>query len=123
MTVVAITTAAIGTKLATGADTKITGLTVTQPSATADQNTPLTLMDAATAPAGPPYSFVRTLLNVALNSMGFLFGVKPTGPSMAPGLTAPTWPQGIVTGNIPFTAGVYVASCPTGVTYSLTTAP
>jgi|SRR5215467_3811815 len=122
MTVVSVTTASIGTKLATAADTKITGLTVTQPVAGTDWSTPLTLVDAAAAPTGTT-GFIRTLLNVAMSSMGFLFGVKPTGPSMAPGLTAPTWPQGIVTGSIPFTAGVFVASCPAGMTFSLTTAP
>ena|SRR5215472_1310176 len=122
MTVVAITAASVGTKLATAADTKITGLTIAQPTATTDNNTPLTLLDAAAAPTGTS-AFLRTLFNVALNSMGFLFAYKPTGPSMAPGLTAPTWPQGLVTGNIPFTNGVYVASCPAGATFSLTTAP
>jgi hypothetical protein len=122
MTVISVTTANIGTKLATAADTKITGLTVTQPSATADLSTPLTLVDAAAAPAAP-VGFFRTLYSAALPVLTFLFGVKPTGPSMAPGLTAPTWPQAIVTGSISFTAGVFVASCPAGVTFSLTTAP
>jgi hypothetical protein len=122
MTVVAVTSASVGTKLATASDTKITGLTITQPSATADMNTPLTLVDAAAAPAAP-VGFFRTIFSAALPALTFLFGIKPTGPSIAPGLTAPTWPQGIVTGSIPFTAGVFVASCPAGVTFSLTTAP
>jgi hypothetical protein len=122
MTVLSITTASVGTKLATVSDTKITGLTVTQPSATADLSTPLTLVDAAAAPAAP-VGFFRTLFSAALPALTFLFGIKPTGPSLAPGLTPPTWPQGIVTGNIPFTNGVFVQSCPAGVTFSLTTAP
>lgn|SRR5262245_26539725 len=122
MTVVSVTTAQVGTKLATGADTKITGLTVTQPSATADLSTPFTLVDAAAAPTGTT-GFIRTLYSAVLPALMFVFGVKPTGPSMAPGLTAPTWPQAIFTGNAPFTSGVYVQSCPAGVTFSLTTAP
>jgi len=122
MTVVSVTTASIGTKLATAADTKITGLTVTQPVAGTDWSTPLTLIDAAAAPAAP-VGFFRTLFNAAMPALTFLFGIKPTGPSMAPGLTAPTWPQGVVTGSIPFTAGVFVLSCPAGLTFSLTTAP
>jgi hypothetical protein len=122
MTVVPITSASVGTKLATVADTKITGLTMTQPSPMADLLTPLTLVDAAAAPTAtsPPPS---TLYSALLSALTFLFGVKPIGPSMAPGLTAPTWPGSIITGNIPFTNGVFVQSCPAGVTFSLTTGP
>jgi hypothetical protein len=121
MTVVSVTTASIGTKLATAADTKITGLTVTQPSATADINTPLTFVDAAAAPTGTT-GFVRTLYNASLYALSFVFWFKP-GTTLSPGLTAPTWPQAIVTGSIPFTNGVFVTSCPAGATFSLTTAP
>jgi hypothetical protein len=122
MTVISVTTANVGTKLATAADTKITGLTMTQPSATADLSTPLTLVDAAAAPTSTS-GFARILLSAAQSALMFVFGVKPTGPSMAPGLTAPTWPAALVTGNIPFTSGVFVQSCPAGATFSLTTAP
>ena len=121
MTVIPVTTASIGTKLATVADTKITGLTVTQPSATADMNTPLTFIDAAAAPVAP-VGFFRTLFNASLTALSFIFWYKP-GTSLSPGLTAPAWPQAIVTGSIPFTNGVFVTSCPAGVTFSLTTAP
>jgi len=123
MTVVAVTSANVGTKLATGADTKITGLTLAQPTASSDVNTPLTLLDAAAAPTAST-GWLKTLFSASLSTLSFVFGVKPTGPSMAPGLTAPAWPAGLVgVGPIPFTAGVYVASCPTGATFSLTTAP
>jgi hypothetical protein len=121
MTVVAITSASVGTKLATGADTHLVGLTITQPSSTADLLTPLTLVDAAGAPTAP-VGFFRTLYSAPLLALSFLFGVKPTGPSMAPGLTPPAWPQSLFSAlNIPFTNGVYVQSCPAGVTFSLTT--
>jgi hypothetical protein len=123
LTVISVTSANVGTKLATGADTKITGITITQPPANADQQTPLTLLDLAAAPAGPTYSFARTLFNAALSAFGFLYAYKPVGPSMAPGLTNPSWPQAFLTGNIPFTNGIYVASCPAGVTFSITTGP
>ena len=122
MTVISVTTASIGTKLATVADTKITGLTVTQPTSTSDMTTPLTLIDAAAAPAAP-VGFIRTLFNASMLAMTFVFGIKPNGPSMAPGLTAPTWPASVFSGNIPFTNGVFVTSCPAGMTYSLTTSP
>jgi hypothetical protein len=121
MTVVSITTASIGTKLATVADTKITGLTMTQPLATADVSTPLTLVDAAAAPTAP-VGFIKTLFSAGLATLAFVFGYKP-GVSLSPGLTAPSWPQAILTGSIPFTNGVFVQSCPAGVTFSLTTAP
>ena len=121
MTVISVTTASIGTKLATVADTKITGLTVAQPTSATDMATPLTFIDAAAAPAAP-VGFFRTLFNASLATMSFIFGYKP-GVSLSPGLTAPTWPQAILTGSIPFTNGVFVTSCPAGATFSLTTAP
>ena len=122
LTVLSITSAAIGTKLATLTDAHITGLTVTQPTAAADINTPLTLVDAAAAPTGtsnPPH----VLYSASLTALTFLFGIKPNGPTLAPGLTPPTWPQGVITGSIPFANGVFVQNCPAGVTFSLTTGP
>ena len=121
MTVISVTTASIGTKLATVADTKITGLTVAQPTSATDMTTPLTFIDAAAAPAAP-VGFFRTLFNASLTALSFIFWYKP-GTSLSPGLTAPTWPMGVVTGSIPFTNGVFVTSCPAGATFSLTTAP
>ena len=122
MTVLSITTASIGTKLATLTDTKITGLTITQPTAVSDSTPPLTLVDAAAAPTAtslPPHVLYSALLGV----LTFLFGIKPNAPTLAPGLTPPTWPMSLVTGNIPFTNGVFVQNCPAGVTFSLTTSP
>jgi len=123
MTVVSVTSASVGTKLATAADTKITGITMTQPAAAAnaDMNTPLTLLDAAAAPTQP--GPVRTLFSAAQAALAFVFGVKPTAPSMAPGLTAPTWPAAITPYSMTFANGVWVASCPAGITFSVTTAP
>ena len=120
MTVISVATASIGTKLATVADTKITGLTVAQPTSATDMTTPLTFIDAAAAPAAP-VGFFRTLYNASIAAMS-VFGYKP-GVTLSPGLTAPTWPMGVVTGSIPFTNGVFVTSCPAGATFSLTTAP
>ena len=121
MTVISVTTASIGTKLATVADTKITGLTVAQPTSATDMTTPLTFTDAAAAPTGTT-GFIRTLYNASVAAMS-LFGYKP-GVSLSPGLTAPAWPLAAITnGNIPFINGVFVTSCPAGVTFSLTTAP
>ena len=119
MTVIAITSASVGTKLATGTDTHIIGLTLAQPGpTTTDLSTPLSLVDAAAASANP----LHTLWSASLIALSFVFGVKPNGPSMAPGLTAPSWPMALITGaNIPFTNGVFVTSCPANATFTLTT--
>lgn len=119
MTVSSVTSASAGTKLSTGADTKVTGITMTQPSSTADLYTSLTLVDAAVTPIG---SF-RALYNAYLLALSFVFGNKPSGPSVAPGLTAPTWPQTISSYPLVFSSGLFVLSCPSGVTFSITTAP
>ena len=118
MTVVAVTSANVGTKLATAADTKITGMTITQPTASADLLTPFTLIDSAAAPTGA----YRTLYSAVHAAMAFIFGYKP-GVSLSPGLTAPTWPQTIDSYPISFTNGVFVLSCPVGITVSVTTGP
>ena len=120
MTVLAVTSASVGTKLATLTDTKITGLTVIQPTSATDMTTPLTFIDAAAAPAAP-VGFFRTLYNASIAAMS-VFGYKP-GVTLSPGLTAPTWPMSIFSGNIPFTNGVFVTNCPAGATFSLTTSP
>jgi hypothetical protein len=122
MTTSAIASAQAGTKLATSTDTKITGLTMALPTSMVDDRTQLCLVDAANAAAlANP---VRTLFAADLVTLGaFSFGLKQLGPTSAPGITAPTWPMGLIGGtqNIGFTNGVFVKSCPTGVSFSLTT--
>ena len=123
MTALVVTSASVGTKLATVADTKIVGLTVATPSSMADALTPLALVDAATAPTGP----VHALYSADLTALvGAIFGYKAgTGSvSAPPGVTAPTSPFNLglsATASIPFTSGVWVKSCPTGVTFNVTT--
>lgn len=123
MTVIAVTSASAGTKLATASDVKITGLTIAAPTSLADDATQLCLVDAATAAdlANP----VRTLYAADFDSLvPSIYAVKPNGPSMAPGLTAPTFPMNLVSNAaIAFSKGIYVKSCPTGVSFSLTTGP
>jgi hypothetical protein len=85
-----------------------------------DDNTQLCLVDAATAAdlANP----VRTLFAADFDALAFVWGFKSVGPSPPPGITAPTWPMTLfVSQNITFSKGVFVKSCPTGVSFSLTT--
>jgi|SRR5215469_12814437 len=120
MTVTAVTSASVGTKLATGADTKITGLTLATPTAGFDAKTPLTLVDAAAAPTPtslPPHALFSADMS-SLIPQAFAF--KPGGPSAAPGITAPASPYQLG-GAGSFTNGVFVQSCPAGATFSLTT--
>ena len=121
MTALVVTSASVGTKLATVADTKIVGLTVVTPTSMSDALTPLTLVDAATAPTGP----VHTLYSSDMTGIGpTVYAFKPGGPSAAPGITAPTSPFNLglsATASIPFSSGVWVKSCPTGITFNVTT--
>jgi len=119
MTVTAVTSASVGTKLATTTDTKITGLTIATPSSMADARTPLVLVDAAAAPtatSSPP----KALYAADLNTLApIIFAYRP-GPSAPPGVTAPTSPWNLGGGGN-FTNGVFVVSCPANATFSLTT--
>lgn len=115
-----VNAAAVGTALATGAGT-ITAFTMAQPtSASTDDSTPLTLVDAAAAPTGtssPP----RTLFSASLRTLAFVYEPRP-GVALTPGTTAPTWPKTIVpAGTIPsFTNGCFVQSCPANMTFTVT---
>src|SRR5262245_32539250 len=120
MTVTAVTSASAGTKLATAADTKITGLTMAVPTSMADDDTQLCLVDAAAAPTATSFP-PRTIFAADLSTLAFAFGFKQLGP-LAQGGTPPAWPMDLIkTASIPFTNGVYVKSCPPGVSFSLTT--
>jgi hypothetical protein len=120
MTVVAVGSAQTGTKLATASDTKITGMTLAIPTSLNDR-TPLQLVDAAAVA-----DFTGTVFTLYSNDLiglaAQVYDYKPNGPSAAPGLTAPVFPRAVISSaNISFSKGVFVKSCPTGVSFSLTT--
>jgi hypothetical protein len=121
MTVIAVTSANVGTKLATAADTKITGITMPLPTSVTDP-TPLVLIDAAAAPTGtvpvPPVLYSANLLNL----LDMITPLIP-GVPLTPGITAPVSPFSLGAMAAHFTAGVYVQSCPAGATFNVTTAP
>lgn len=113
-----VTSASVGTALATGAGT-ISAFTFTQPtSASVDDSTPLTLVDAAAATPGlvaPP----RTLFSASLRALACMNEPRP-GVGLTPGTTAPTWPKSVSSIAIPFSNGCFVQSCPANTTFTVT---
>ena len=122
MTTVTVDSTKVGTKLATGADVKITGLTLAQPTSFNDDRTQLCLVDAAAAPT-PTSLPPRTLYAVDLTTLAAMNWYTP-GITMAPGITGPTgkWPADLK-GVGSFSNGVFVKSCPAGTSFTLTTGP
>jgi hypothetical protein len=109
--------AAVGTALVAAAGT-ITGLTLTQPTATSDMTTPVILLDQAAAPASAAAAALppRTL---------FASPVANLLPDVTPGIpwpgtmTGPAWPLTLGL-KASFTKGIFVASCPANVTLTIT---
>jgi hypothetical protein len=114
-----VTSASVGTALATGAGS-ITAFTMTQPTpASVDDSTPLTLVDATAAmiAAGAPFF---TLFSASLRALACLYEPRP-GVALTPGDTAPTWPKSVMGATaIPFVNGCYVLSCPANMTFTVT---
>lgn len=114
-----INSAAVGTTPVVGAG--ILGpITVAQWTNTAtDLNTPMTLLDSN----GPPAAGAspKVLFSASLIALACLFEPRPLVP-LTPSLVAPTWPKTVYPAlpTIPFTNGIYVASCPANVTFTAT---
>ena len=104
-----VNSAAVGTNIATGAGTIATITLAALPTST--DKTPLVLLDTTAAVGVGPTLFAADLQTL----MSYLVEPRP-GVALTPGTTAPTWPK-TVGSNITFTTGVYVKSCPTGVTF------
>ena len=108
-----VNNAAVGTSLVTGAGT-MTALTVAAvPTiAAADKDNPVRITDG---PGG------RTLFAGSLAALMFLFEPRP-GVALTPGTTAPTFPRSLwpVSGSQAFANGLYVASCPAGISLTAT---
>ena len=56
----------------------------------------------------------RTLFSANELALIFLFEPRP-GVALTPGTTAPTFPRNFFSGSQAFANGLYVASCPTGI--------
>jgi hypothetical protein len=89
-----------------------------QPGATAiDMYTPLTLLDLAAAPvAGVP---PKVIWSGCLAALEYMFEPKPNIP-LTPSLTATAWPRSVTPLQMAFATGLYVASCPANVTFTVT---
>jgi hypothetical protein len=116
-----VTSASVGTALTVGAGS-ITAFTMTQPtSASVDMSTPLTLVDAGAAPAGPTPP-PHTIFSANLIALACLNEPRP-GVGLTPGMTAPVWPKNVLgpaAVSIPFTNGCFVQSCPANTTFTVT---
>jgi hypothetical protein len=116
-----VTSASVGTVLTAGAGS-ITAFTMAQPtSASTDESTPLTLVDAAAAPTGPTPP-PHTIFSADLIALACLNEPRP-GVALTPGMTAPTWPKNVLGPaaiSIPFTNGCFVQSCPANTTFTVT---
>jgi hypothetical protein len=120
MTVIAVTSANVGTKLATVSDTHIVSITVNQPAGQGDDRTPFVLADAAAAPVTGTAP-LRTLFSATISALASIFATKPAMPFVT-GITAPVWPMSLGAAmNNTFLNGVWVVSCPTGLTFNVTT--
>jgi hypothetical protein len=109
-----IATAQVGTAIVTGAGT-IASLTLAALPTSTDTRTPLTLVDAAAAPAAGVHAPV--LFSADLQSIiNFLCEPRPAVP-LTPGVTAPTYPRSLGAFAVPFSAGVFVVSCPANTTF------
>jgi hypothetical protein len=113
-----ITQAQVGVVVVAGAGT-LKGLAVTMPipATGVDHRTPLTLLDCtAAAGVGP------VLYSACLNDLeAFMYATKPSSVPVTP--AGPTAPVAGTTFNGPpiaFTQGLYVKSCPAGLTFSFT---
>jgi hypothetical protein len=109
-----VTSASVGTALATVAGT-ISAFTMAQPTSTStDDSTQLVLVDSAVAPTGP----VPILYAANLRALACEYEPRP-GVALTPGMTAPTWPKSLSSIAISFSNGCWVQSCPANTTFTV----
>ena len=113
-----VTSASVGTALATAAGT-ISAFTMNQLTSSAtDDTTPLTLVDAAAAPT-PTSSPPHVLYSANLKSLTCMYEPRP-GVALTPGETAPTWPKTLMSATpISFNNGCFVQSCSANTTFTV----
>lgn len=99
----------VGTALVSAAGT-ITAMTVAAAPTITDQATPVQITDG---PGG------RSLFCATVAALAFLFEPRP-GVPLTPGITAPTFPRALMSGTQAFVNGLFVQSCPTGISITIT---
>jgi hypothetical protein len=98
----------VGTALVSAAGA-ITSITVAAVPTTTDKDTQVRITDGLGG---------RTLVAATISALAALFEPRP-GVPLTPGLTAPTFPRSLFTGSQAFANGLYVASCPTGMSFTV----
>jgi hypothetical protein len=98
----------VGTSLVAAAGA-ITSITIAAEPTTTDKDTQVCITDG---PAG------RSLFAATQSALAFLFEPRP-GVPLTPGLTAPVFPRSLFTGSQAFANGLYVASCPAGISVTV----
>jgi hypothetical protein len=101
----------VGTSLVAAAGT-MTALTVAVAPTITDKDAQVRITDG---PGG------RNLFAATISALVFLFEPRP-GVALTPGTTAPTFPRSVwpVSGSQAFANGLYVQSCPTGISLTVT---
>jgi hypothetical protein len=98
----------VGTSLVAAAGT-ITSITAAAIPTITDKDTQVRVTDG---PGG------RNLFAAAVSALVFLFEPRP-GFALTPGTTAPTFPRSLFTGSQAFANGLYVVSCPVGISVTV----
>jgi hypothetical protein len=110
MAVYAVDSTKAGTSLVAATGT-ISGITAAAAPVITDKDTQICLTDGP----GGPILYAATLLGLV-----FLFEPRP-GVALTPGTTAPVFPRSLGISKS-YKNGVYVQSCPTGISLSVTAA-
>jgi hypothetical protein len=98
----------VGTSLVAAAGA-ITSITVAAVPTVTDEHTQVRITDG---PGG------RSLFAATISALSFLFEPRP-GVALTPGTTAPTFPRTLFSGSQAFANGLYVASCPSGISVTV----
>jgi hypothetical protein len=98
----------VGTSLLAVAGT-ITSITVAAAPTIIDKDTQVRVTDG---PGG------HNLFAATISALAFLFEPRP-GVALTPGTTAPTFPRSLFTGSQAFANGLYVQSCPPGISVTV----
>jgi hypothetical protein len=98
----------VGTALVSAAGA-ITSITVAAVPTTTDKDTQVRITDG---PGG------RNLFAATISALAFLWEPRP-GVGLTPGITAPVFPRSLFTGSQAFANGLYVQSCPPGISVTV----
>jgi hypothetical protein len=99
----------VGTSLVAAAGT-MTALAIGALPTVTDKDTQVCITDGPTG---------RTLFAATIAALAFLWEPRP-GFGLTPGLTPPAFPRSLFTGSQAFANGLYVKSCPAGISLTVT---